>query len=362
MQRWLNIYPIYLVNARTICNIHSLIFADKTRRASHVRAIDICIKDIEIPYSPSEVADRLLAILTCSDRLERIFVQGATPSVASFLRNLDARIFPTIGNIPTLRHLIVTDGGPEVCELVRSVQSPLVLLNFRIFPLYWESGRCQLDQLTSLTIGVASTLEVLAVDSMDLSYNGPVNAVTPLPVVRSFNVSHPKNYPRLQYFLRAFPALRDILYFGSGDQDQDLWWDSDDLRMRQIREENQQIQNTCRWVGIDYLECEALYFFTLGLRCPIRHAHILDCSTLTRDYVRMALQDNPPSQLTVDIQLEHGLSVFEDLFPPPSATTLTHIAVILDYFSPDSPRDGDLSASIVWNKLLVCPAPLCSTL
>ena len=360
MQRWLNIDLIYLDNARSICNIHSLIFADKTRRASHVRSIAIWIRRIEIPYSPSGVADRLLAILTCSDRLESIHILGATPSVVSFLGSLDTRIFPTIGNIPTLRHLIVIDGGLGTRELVRSVQSPLVSLDVHIDPSYWESGRCQLDQLTSLTSGVASTLEVLTVYSMELTCNGPVNAITPLPVLRSFNVCSARSYPRLKYFLRAFPALRDILYFGSGDQDP--WWDPDYLHMRQIREENQQIQNTCRWVGIDYLECEALHFFTLGLRCPIRHAHILDCSALNRDYVRMALQDNPPSQLTVDIQLEHGLSVFEDLFPPPSATTLTHISVVLDYDSRDSPRDGDLTASIVWNELLVCLAPFCSPL
>ena len=342
-------------------NIYNLIFADKARRASHVRALEIHIAGVQIPYSPSGIAERLLAILTCADRLESILIPPDASSVVSFFGGLDARILPTIGNIPTLRRLTVKEGGHEAHEFMRNVHSPLIFLHAELYPWKSDSG-LYLDQLTSLTSGVATTLEVLKVDVMEFDDNSPVHAVTPLPALRSFDLHCAVMYPRLEYFLRAFPALSDTLSLGAGDEER--WWDLDDRLIRQIREENQQIQNSRRWVGIDYLHCEAHNFFALGLRCPVHRADIVDCSTLTRDYVTAALQDNPPSQLRLEIDLRHGLSVFEGLFPPQLAISLTHLAVELRYAcntevdGDEAVEGGDLTASASWNKLLVCPAPL----
>ncbi|TBU25609.1 hypothetical protein BD311DRAFT_764236 [Dichomitus squalens] len=349
MQRFLSVRPIVLKDARSTCNIHSLIFADKTRRVSHVRALQVTIRDINKPYDPSDVADRLLAIVTCVDRLESFHTSDYIFSNASY-----TRILPAIVQLTTLRELSIAgvrcDDGAS--NLVQSIQSSLKILyaSFRTTP--WSC----LDILDTTTSHHAATLEVLHLDWVDFGDNDHSvhQVVTEYPALRSFIINYAEGLPRLACLLRAFPALDRTLAFNDRD-DRRRWWDLDDPLICLVRDENMRAQESHRWVALDYVSCEAHIFFALGLQCPIRHAKIIDCSAQTRDYVATALRDSPPRQLTLHIELERGLSVFDGLFPPQLGTALTHLTVILRYshgHKDEYPADLDYLKNVQWDQFL----------
>ncbi|TBU36767.1 hypothetical protein BD309DRAFT_830090, partial [Dichomitus squalens] len=117
--------------------------------------------------------------------------------------------------------------------------------------------------------------------------------------------------------------------------------------------ENRRAQESHCWVGLDYVSCEAHVFFALGLQCPIRHAKIIDCFALTKDYVATALRGSPPRQLTLRIELERGASVLDGLFPSELETTLTHLDVTLRYARGRErgfPGDLDFLKNVQWDQ------------
>ncbi|EJF56227.1 hypothetical protein DICSQDRAFT_175080 [Dichomitus squalens LYAD-421 SS1] len=308
MQRFLSVRPIVLKDARSMCNIHSLIFADKTRRASHVRALQVATWDIGTSYDTRDVADRLLAILTCVDRLESFQTTGY------LLRSKmsDTRILPAIVQLTTLREISVVSEG-------------------------WE------DEAIRLVQGVQSPLEIIHLDCLDFGYDyhSVHQVVTQHPALRSFIVDCAEGLPRLACLLQAFPALDRTLALEH--QNDGRWWRLNDGLLHRVRDENRRAQESHCWVGLDYVSCEAHVFFALGLQCPIRHAKIIDCFALTKDYVATALRGSPPRQLTLRIELERGASVLDGLFPSELETTLTHLDVTFPRSRERVPRGLGLS-------------------
>ncbi|TBU60430.1 hypothetical protein BD310DRAFT_922953 [Dichomitus squalens] len=320
MQRFLSVRPIVLKDARSTCNIHNLIFADKTRRGPYVRALQVTTWDIGTSYDTRDVADRLLAILTCVDRLESFQTTGY------LLRSKmsDTRILPAIVQLTTLREISVVSEG-------------------------WE------DEAIRLVQGVQSPLEIIHMDCLDFGYDyhSVHQVVTQHPALRSFIVDCAEGLPRLACLLQAFPALDRTLALEH--QNDGRWWRLNDGLLHRVRDENRRAQESHCWVGLDYVSCEAHVFFALGLQCPIRHAKIIDCSALTRDYVATALRDSPPRQLTLRIELERGASVLDGLFPSELETTLTHLDVTLCYARGHEERrlaDMGFLNSVQWDELL----------
>ncbi|EJF56234.1 hypothetical protein DICSQDRAFT_183922 [Dichomitus squalens LYAD-421 SS1] len=173
-----------------------------------------------------------------------------------------------------------------------------------------------------------------------------------LPALRSFTVDCTDGLPRMACLLQAFPALDDTLSFNQAEVAS--WWPLDD-RLNLVRDENKRAQESHCWAGLDRVSCEARVFVILGLMCPIRHADVVDCSTLTRDSVATALRDNPPRRLTLSVELERGPSVLHGLFPSELEPTLTHLVVTLRCAEGDDrrgPPDFDFLARVQLDELL----------
>ncbi len=102
------------------------------------------------------------------------------------------------------------------------------------------------------------------------------------------------------------------------------------------------------WKKLDRVICDALTFYALGLRCPIRLAMIDLLSVDDHYHTADALRDNPVSRL--QLTLDHDLSMFGALFSPEVAKTLTHLTVCLLY----SNSFGSIHSTIRWDDVLVC--------
>ena len=188
-----------------------------------------------------------------------------------------------------------------------------------------------------------------------------IPANKPYPAIRSLSVRISQGKPLLSHLQHLFPALDGTL---------DLVWngmlypgDTHDL----LRTKNQHSQErhgvTSRaWTKLDRVVCDPKLFYTLGLRCPIRHAMLHCPSASQHRYAGAALRSNPVPRLKVT--LHHPLASLDGLFPPELDGTLTHLTLCLLY-SKDypvreerrRPRERDAAAPLrfEWDDVLVCP-------
>ena len=164
-----------------------------------------------------------------------------------------------------------------------------------------------------------------------------VFTLTYYPAVRSLSVAHFMREPLLDHLQHLFPALEGTLSLGVLDS----WMD--EVYYPDIRIANQRVQQAavaCAWKRLDRVVCDGRMLYVLGISCPIRLIMLDHPSLYTelRAYAAEALCENLVPQLKTTLRPSPQLNVFNTVFSPELAGTLTHLTSCLMHGSDDRMR------------------------
>ncbi|KAI1782996.1 hypothetical protein LXA43DRAFT_1087216 [Ganoderma leucocontextum] len=327
--------PIFLTGGESIRKFHSFLFADTPARTPHVRALDIDKGPPSrlLPAQPGD-ASLLIEILTSCPNIDRvsIVIRDDDPSRLT----CDLCIIHAIAALQSLRSLRVDSPyATRLIPLLREVCVPLRMLSLRgctdVTDFWYPAA------LDDFLPHLGPTLEKLELDEFvveteEIKARGAiltpsVFTMTQYPAVRSLSVHSLTGQPLLDHLQHLFPALDGTLSFGmAGFQSY-----GGQYNYPAIRAANQRAQESSRshpWKKLDQLVCDPMMLHVLGLRCPIRHV-LLDVGLVPTQPsgVLEALRENPVPRLK--LTLRHDPSMFDGVFSPELAGTLTHLTLRL---------------------------------
>ena len=367
--RWLLLTrPVRLQNGPSIQRFHSLLFASAPARVPQVRTVDI-----ELRWPPLEADDlsALLNIIESCHNLEHITLtlENASSKVISHPRFRQA-----IAAIPKLHSLSLRSYSVDVLALIpHLVRAPLpkvsiyygnvsvtsrfpgILEQFLPRSLVQTVEKLDLDELAVDPHDIQPPINLL----MSSPFTMSVFDTTQYPAVRSLSVSSFKGKPLLASLQHLFPALDGTLSLSRLDirSREDTYVD--------IRTTNQRSQGNDRdgsavrpWKSLNRVICDASMFYVLGLCCPVRLAMINCIGVKKRSYVADALRENPVPRLK--LTLPHEPDMFDGLFSPELAESLTHLTLCLLYsndypYAPPGQSDTVTNAvsRFQWDTILV---------
>ncbi|KAI1787784.1 hypothetical protein LXA43DRAFT_1097964 [Ganoderma leucocontextum] len=386
-QRLLSMRSITLKIDPSVRRFHSFLFADTPARAPHIRAVTIGLESKDASPAIADVAkdtDLLIDILTACPHLERISLlfYGISPQTSH-----DARVMDAIAALPSLRSLTVYGPSEDALTLVSNIRAPLRVLILHQCGAgeteFWHPAALEeflshlaptLEKLTLYElIADEDVLQALGVTARQR----PGSGATQFPAVRSLSIGMLLGMPLLSHLQYLFPALDGTLSIGQFIFEDEEQTDTDslqpyvDLRAANLRAQGSLSDalvgdgsgslSSCAWTKLDRVVCGALFFYLLGLRCPVRLV-MLDFTighslAFTQAAMRAAeaLRENPVPRLKFSLVLNDGLDVFDALFSPELAGTLTHLTLSLslanDTMWSDMADAGD-TVPLRWDDLL----------
>ena len=353
-------HPIDLAGDLSIRRFHSFLFANTPARAPHVRALHIDLgheedhdsdeecdspRQIDVhPADPSLIVD----ILASCPRLEHIFlVFNYSPESTN-----DPRIIRAITALPNLRSLSLSERCADSYKLISELRAPLRELGLPpTSPMgdHWHPAALA-QHISHLAPTLAElslsqfTVDPAEIRTMLARSSQPVSSSFRCPAVRSFTVGFVVGTPLLAPLQRLFPALDRELSIFHGPFTS---FKAPEDKYARMRTANRRAQDRLLagsgagagvgpWTKLDRVACDALVFYVLGLRCPIRLA-MLDVapgrgSAYTAHYAAAALREDPVPRLKLSLMLDDGLGAFDGLFDSPGvARALTHLTLCLVY-------------------------------
>ena len=360
--KWLlRMRPVYLKSGPSISQFHRFLFADPAVRAPHLRALHIDLRQPGQPQDQEQDCSLLVDILSTCQRLEHLTVAFQNDSIPTID---DPRFLPAITALPTLHSFSVRSTSLDALPLFSQFRTSLRMAAIHFCDV---SGPSRSPAFLAKFIPpvVANALEKLDLDMLVITptLDNRIPANKPYPAIRSLSVRILGGKPLLSHLQHLFPALDGTL---------DLVWngmlypgDTYDL----LRTENQHSQECLgvasrAWKKLDRVVCDPKLLYTLGLRCPIRHAMLHCHSAAQHRYAGAALRSNPVPRLK--LTLHHPLASLDGLFPPELGGTLTHLTLCLLY-SKDYPvceerwrsceRDAVAPLRFEWDDILVSYVP-----
>ncbi|TBU27942.1 hypothetical protein BD311DRAFT_356777 [Dichomitus squalens] len=358
-QRLLSMAPVVISSSKSLRCLHSFLFSDAAARTPYVRALTVDSPNLdegEVSSYDPEDTPLLLDILSSTPCLYELSITlHRTPNgCVDDLRVLDALV-----QLHTMRALNIDGESPALPELVARIRAPLRKLGVLFVNLkgdWWHPAAFE-----KFLPHLAPTLEELHVndfclDHSDFNENTSLSDRTQYLALRSLTINHFFHHPLLEHLQYLFPALDRVLCATFTDLPipEDRWVD--------IRAANQRAQegdsesHSHPWKRLDQLICNIPLFYILALRCPIRLVSLDACSLDHRTFATQALRENPPPRLKVSLLLHDGLGVFDELFPPELAETLTHLTLCIDYsnicYGLHYPANAHAIATLQWDHLM----------
>ena len=367
----LSMRPVRLRGGTSIPQFHHFLFANAPARAPYVRALDI-----DFPPNPDHIP-LLFEILTTCPQIQCVSVFSShvgasmnvfgvmTGDLHSYMSNM--HVFRAIMAVKSLHSLSLYLTPPNLygTDVLKSILSHLDV-PLRTFRAGQFLGHWNPDTLEHLSC-LAPTLEELELGYLVLgaatSFNAPpwppISTLTPFPAVRSLTISTSSALPQVEHLQHLFPALDGVLSFGRPSFFQELHGDVTNIRAVNQRAQEPEAGGVGSragvWRKLDRVECDALTFYTLGLRCPIRLAVISNVEPHTLHHTAEALRENPVSRLKLELKLEpdSGLGMFAQLFAQESAENVTHLTFFLNYGSVQiGGREGSFGArEFQWDEI-----------
>ncbi|KAI1786259.1 hypothetical protein LXA43DRAFT_898325 [Ganoderma leucocontextum] len=267
-----------------------------------------------------------------------------------------------IAALPSRRSLTVYGPSADALTLVSNICVPLRVLVLHQCGAgqteFWHPAALEeflshlapmLEKLALYELIVdTDVLHTLGVTSRQRSGSG----ATQFPAVHSLSIGMLLGMPLLSHLQYLFPALDGTLSIGQFVFEDEEQTDADSLQAyADLPAANLCAQgslsdvllvgdgsgslSSCAWTKLDHVVCGALFFYLLGLRCPVRHVMLdftighslvfIQVATRTAE----ALRENPIPRLKLSLVLNDGLGVFDALFSPELAGTLTHLTLCL---------------------------------
>ncbi|PIL30085.1 hypothetical protein GSI_07662 [Ganoderma sinense ZZ0214-1] len=171
---------------------------------------------------------------------------------------------------------------------------------------------------------------------------------TQYPAVRSLTIYRFDGPPLLDRLQHLFPALDGTLHIMS---DPSVGSPAHEA----FRTANRRAQDgspSHAWKKLDRVVCSAGMLHALALRCPIRHVMLQRRDEERPRYAADALRANPVQRLKLTLACGRGM--FDGIFTPELAGTLTHLTLVLvhDNFDERAERDAADAAQPLWDFLL----------
>ncbi|KAM5544847.1 hypothetical protein V8D89_001745 [Ganoderma adspersum] len=332
-RRLLSMRPISLTGGSSVLRFHSFLFADTPARAPRVRALHIDSYSEEESESPDQVWDQLVDtsllvdILTSCPRIECIFI--AFDSSLHATTGDGPCIIRATASLSTLRSLSLYGQPADANRLLHARRAPLRVLALHSTPArgdHWNPA-----SLARHIFHLAPALEernlgqfTVDPDEIHAMQNPPPDSRTALlrcTALRSLAVEFFHLFPTLD---RTFSVFHGPFTTFKTPEDKYV----------RLRAANRRAQESGgAWTKLDRVACDALVFYVLSLRCPVRLA-MLDVapgkgSAFTSHYAAAALREHPGPRLKLSLMLDNGLgAMFDGLFDAPAVPeALTHLTL-----------------------------------
>ncbi|KAI0631125.1 hypothetical protein C8Q77DRAFT_1062417 [Trametes polyzona] len=344
-RRLLRLRPIILLDERSIRSFFAFLTASPESRSVHVRSLALEVTDIEENHR-TEVSGLVVTILRHCSCLESLRIPHGERTFSCLSHPL---LVETIANLSQLQALSVEEWSGYTEQILLLTRAPLKTLRVSLRSI-WTKGTHYMpsERLDEMIGRFSPTLQVLDIRKRVVRFQtGGVQ----YPAIRSVHLYGIEGPPSIDALAHMFPYLCDTLDLGDVD-DALVDATAEQLRVRRLNKELQ--ASGVRWQKLGVVVGDPLTLYMLGLMCPVERLMINSFCTHLKTGLATILCDTPPTHLKLTILLGHGVSVFEDLFPPEVVPRLTHLVLVVlyDNFGGDDRIDDFTMSSIQWPAFL----------